>query len=84
MVEDFLGLAFADNQPFLAQFSDYQDYAVQGTIRNNPRLERSIALFNSLSQWLQCMILSRTNPEQRAQVMVKFINVAKVSTTDIC
>ncbi|XP_014674508.1 PREDICTED: ras guanyl-releasing protein 3-like [Priapulus caudatus] len=58
-------------------FSDYQDYAVQGTIRNNPRLERSIALFNSLSQWLQCMILSRTNPEQRAQVMVKFINVAK-------
>ena len=37
-----------------------------------------MALFNGLSQWIQCMVLSKTTPQQRATVIVKFANVAKV------
>ena len=61
------------------QFNDFKLYAVNGALTDNPRLERSIALFNGLSQWVQCMVLSKTTPQQRAHVIVKFINVAKVS-----
>jgi RAS guanyl-releasing protein 3 len=43
-----------------------------------PALERSIQLFNGLSQWRQCMILSKTTPKQRAEVIHKFIEVGKV------
>ena len=49
------------------------------SLKDNPKLERSIALFNGLSQWIQCMVLSKTTPQQRADVIVKFCNVAKVS-----
>lgn len=41
-------------------------------------MERSIQLFNGLSQWIQCMVLSKTTPKQRADVIHKFIEVAKV------
>jgi len=37
-----------------------------------------VALFNGLSQWIQCMVLSKTTPQQRAAVIVKFADVAKV------
>ena len=65
------------------QFGDFKQYAVQGALVDNPRLERSIALFNGLSQWIQCMVLSKTTPTQRAQIIVKFINVAKVSSSNM-
>lgn len=62
----------------LFQFTDFKNYAMSGSIKDNPKLERSIALFNGLSQWIQCMVLSKTTPQQRADVIVKFVNVAKV------
>ena len=62
------------------QFTDFKNYAMSGSIKDNPKLERSIALFNGLSQWIQCMVLSKTTPQQRADVIVKFVNVAKVNT----
>lgn len=64
----------------LFQFTDFKNYAMSGSIKDNPKLERSIALFNGLSQWIQCMVLSKTTPQQRADVIVKFVNVAKVKT----
>ncbi|XP_021373157.1 ras guanyl-releasing protein 3-like isoform X2 [Mizuhopecten yessoensis] len=58
-------------------FTDFKNYAVTASLKDNPKLERSIALFNGLSQWIQCMVLSKTTPQQRADVIVKFVNVAK-------
>ncbi len=62
------------------QFSDFKNYAVTASLKENEKLERSIALFNGLSQWVQCMVLSKTTPQQRADVIIKFVNVAKVRT----
>ncbi|XP_052275428.1 ras guanyl-releasing protein 3-like isoform X4 [Dreissena polymorpha] len=58
-------------------FTDFKNYAMTASLKDNPKLERSIALFNGLSQWIQCMVLSKTTPQQRADVIVKFCNVAK-------
>ncbi|XP_046564912.1 ras guanyl-releasing protein 3-like isoform X1 [Haliotis rubra] len=58
-------------------FSDFKNYAVTASLKENLKLERSIALFNGLSQWVQCMVLSKTTPQQRADVIIKFVNVAK-------
>ncbi|KAH7939026.1 hypothetical protein HPB52_005023 [Rhipicephalus sanguineus] len=58
-------------------FLDFKQYAEQGTLADNPRLERSISQFNGLSQWTQCMVLSRSTPQQRADVITKFVDVAK-------
>ncbi|XP_064601719.1 ras guanyl-releasing protein 3-like isoform X2 [Liolophura sinensis] len=58
-------------------FSDFKHYAIHASLKENPKLERSIALFNGLSQWIQCMVLSKTTPQQRADVIIKFVNVAK-------
>ncbi|KAI8486928.1 RAS guanyl releasing protein 1 (calcium and DAG-regulated) [Branchiostoma belcheri] len=38
-------------------FSDFRNYAIHGKLQDNPRLERSIMLFNGLSLWVQCMAL---------------------------
>ena len=64
--------------PFFCQFSDFRNYAIHGKLQDNPRLERSIMLFNGLSLWVQCMVLSKSTPQYRAQVITKFVNVAKV------
>ncbi|XP_070578559.1 ras guanyl-releasing protein 3-like isoform X1 [Ptychodera flava] len=58
-------------------FSDFKSYASYTQLKDNPKLERSIALFNGLSQWIQCMVLSRTTPKQRAEVVAKFVDVAR-------
>ncbi|XP_074643374.1 ras guanyl-releasing protein 3-like [Tubulanus polymorphus] len=58
-------------------FADFHNYAIQASLKDNPKLARSISLFNGLSQWVQCMVLSKTTPQERANVMVKFVNVAK-------
>ncbi|ELT99497.1 hypothetical protein CAPTEDRAFT_154022 [Capitella teleta] len=58
------------------RFEDFKHYATHASLKDNPRLERSVALFNGLSQWIQCMVLSKTTPQQRADVIVKFVNVA--------
>ena len=62
----------------MVQFQDYKQYAVTGSLNDNPRLERSVNLFNGLTQWVQCMVLSRSTPQQRAEVIVKLIDVTKV------
>lgn len=41
-------------------------------------LEGSVGLSNSVSRWVQVMVLSRPGPAQRAQVLDKFIHVAQV------
>lgn len=68
---------------FLYQFTDYQSYVIHGCLENNPTLERSIALFNGISKWVQLMVLSKPTPQQRAEVITKFINVAKVCKAHI-
>ncbi|XP_026165461.1 ras guanyl-releasing protein 3 isoform X1 [Mastacembelus armatus] len=58
-------------------FTDYQSYVIQGCLVDNPTLERSIALFNGVSQWVQLMVLSRLTPQIRAVVITKYIHVAQ-------
>ncbi|XP_077141858.1 RAS guanyl-releasing protein 4 isoform X2 [Ranitomeya variabilis] len=56
---------------------DYQSYTLQNSLREIPRLERSVNLCNSISQWVQLMILNRPTPQQRAEVFTKFIQVTQ-------
>ncbi|KAI4568032.1 hypothetical protein MJT46_007830 [Ovis ammon polii x Ovis aries] len=56
-------------------FSDYQNYLVNSCVKENPTMERSIALCNGISQWVQLMVLSRPTPQLRAEVFIKFIQV---------
>ncbi|KAM6997657.1 ras guanyl-releasing protein 3 isoform 2-T2 [Tautogolabrus adspersus] len=58
-------------------FTDYQSYVIHGCLVENPTLERSIALFNGVSQWVQLMVLSKLTPQTRADVITKFIHVAQ-------
>ncbi|UYV65666.1 RASGRP1 [Cordylochernes scorpioides] len=43
-------------------FDDFRSYAQTSSLRDNPKLERSIALFNGLTQWVQATVLARTSP----------------------
>ncbi|XP_003252709.1 RAS guanyl-releasing protein 4 isoform X4 [Nomascus leucogenys] len=56
---------------------DLRSYVLQGSVRGCPALEGSVALSNSVSRWVQVMVLSRPGPLQRAQVLDKFIHVAQ-------
>ncbi|XP_061820599.1 ras guanyl-releasing protein 3 isoform X1 [Nerophis lumbriciformis] len=58
-------------------FPDYKSYVVHGCLVDNPTLERSIALFNGVSQWVQLMVLSKLTPPTRAEVITKYIHVAQ-------
>ncbi|XP_062945292.1 RAS guanyl-releasing protein 1 isoform X2 [Cynocephalus volans] len=58
-------------------FTDYQNYLVNSCVKENPTMERSIALCNGISQWVQLMVLSRPTPQLRAEVFIKFIQVAQ-------
>ncbi|XP_076359587.1 uncharacterized protein LOC143251995 isoform X3 [Tachypleus tridentatus] len=58
-------------------FMDIKTSAVKGTLQDNPKLERAISLCNDISKWIQCMVLSKSLPQQRADVIVKFVAVAK-------
>ncbi|XP_016125420.1 ras guanyl-releasing protein 3-like [Sinocyclocheilus grahami] len=61
----------------LSTFTDYQSYVIHGCLVDNPTLERSIALFNGISQWVQLMVLSKLTPQHRAEVINKYIHVAQ-------
>lgn len=52
---------------------------IHGCLVDNLTLERSIALFNGVSQWVQLMVLSKLTPQTRAEVITKYIHVAQVS-----
>ncbi|XP_061140658.1 ras guanyl-releasing protein 3 isoform X2 [Syngnathus typhle] len=58
-------------------FPDYKSYVIHGCLVDNPTLERSIALFNGVSQWVQLMVLSKLTPLTRAEVITKYIRVAQ-------
>ncbi|XP_038600397.1 ras guanyl-releasing protein 3 isoform X1 [Tachyglossus aculeatus] len=71
-------LTFLEHKSFRRiSFTDYQSYVIHGCLEDNPTLERSIALFNGISKWVQLMVLSKPTPHQRAEVITKFINVAQ-------
>nr|XP_020642888.1 RAS guanyl-releasing protein 4 [Pogona vitticeps] len=56
-------------------YLDFRNYVLRGAVQGSPALERAIALCNSISQWVQVMILNRPTPQQRAEVFTKFIRV---------
>uniref|UniRef100_A0A8D3DV95 RAS guanyl-releasing protein 2 n=1 Tax=Scophthalmus maximus TaxID=52904 RepID=A0A8D3DV95_SCOMX len=60
-------------------FQDYHSFVMHGCTVDNPILERFITLFNSVSQWIQLMVLSKPTAPQRAAVISHFIRVAQVS-----
>ncbi|XP_061480739.1 ras guanyl-releasing protein 3 isoform X2 [Rhineura floridana] len=71
-------LTFLEHKSFRRiSFTNYQSYVIHGCLENNPTLERSITLFNGISKWVQLMVLSKPTPQQRAEVITKFINVAQ-------
>uniref|UniRef100_A0A8D0H7Q3 RAS guanyl releasing protein 2 n=1 Tax=Sphenodon punctatus TaxID=8508 RepID=A0A8D0H7Q3_SPHPU len=59
-------------------FQDYHSFVMHGCTVDNPILERFITLFNSVSQWVQLMVLSKPTAQQRAQVITRFVMVAQV------
>ncbi|KAL0187677.1 hypothetical protein M9458_014776, partial [Cirrhinus mrigala] len=56
---------------------DYHSFVMHGCTVDNPILERFITLFNSVSQWIQLMVLSKPTAPQRAAVIAHFITVAQ-------
>uniref|UniRef100_A0A8D0AGB3 RAS guanyl releasing protein 2 n=1 Tax=Sander lucioperca TaxID=283035 RepID=A0A8D0AGB3_SANLU len=58
-------------------FQDYHSFVMHGCTVDNPILERFITLFNSVSQWIQLMVLSKPTAPQRAAVISHFIRVAQ-------
>ncbi|XP_029468662.1 RAS guanyl-releasing protein 2 isoform X2 [Rhinatrema bivittatum] len=58
-------------------FQDYHSFVMHGCTVDNPILERFITLFNSVSQWIQLMVLSKPTAQQRAQVITQFVKVAQ-------
>ncbi|XP_076835573.1 RAS guanyl-releasing protein 2 isoform X2 [Brachyhypopomus gauderio] len=58
-------------------FQDYHSFVMHGCTVDNPILERFITLFNSVSQWIQIMVLSKPTAQQRATVITDFIKVAQ-------
>ncbi|RVE57119.1 hypothetical protein OJAV_G00213170 [Oryzias javanicus] len=58
-------------------FLDFQNYMQSCCMKDIPVLERSIALCNGISQWVQLMVLSRPTAQLRAEVFTKFIHVAQ-------
>ncbi|XP_058052210.1 RAS guanyl-releasing protein 4 isoform X2 [Ahaetulla prasina] len=58
-------------------YLDFQNYVLRGSVHGISALERAITLFNSISQWVQVMILKRPTAQQRAEVFTKFIHVTQ-------
>lgn len=78
------GAAIGEGEPWVLkplrpQFQDYHSFVTHGCTVDNPVLERFISLFNSVSQWVQLMILSKPTAPQRAVVITHFVHVAEVS-----
>ncbi|XP_076875083.1 RAS guanyl-releasing protein 2-like [Brachyhypopomus gauderio] len=58
-------------------FQDYHSFVMHGCTVDNPILERFISLFNSVSRWIQLMVLTKPTPQQRAAVLTHFVCVAQ-------
>uniref|UniRef100_A0A0N5AX18 Phorbol-ester/DAG-type domain-containing protein n=1 Tax=Syphacia muris TaxID=451379 RepID=A0A0N5AX18_9BILA len=57
--------------------SELKTYCNEGKLTHTPVLERSIAIFNSLSNWVQYMILSKPTAIERSHIIAKFVDVGK-------
>ncbi|GMR59674.1 hypothetical protein PMAYCL1PPCAC_29869 [Pristionchus mayeri] len=57
--------------------AELKKYVREGKLREAPVLERSITIFNNLSNWVQCMVLSKPTPNERAEIVTKFVKVGK-------
>uniref|UniRef100_H2YQA9 RAS guanyl releasing protein 3 n=1 Tax=Ciona savignyi TaxID=51511 RepID=H2YQA9_CIOSA len=57
--------------------TDFHNYAVHGAIKENPKLERAVVLFNNITHWVQYMVLGHHKPQERAVAFAKFVEVAK-------
>ncbi|PAV59833.1 hypothetical protein WR25_09956 [Diploscapter pachys] len=57
--------------------AELKRYVKDGNLKDTPVLERSISVFNNLSNWVQCMILSKPTPKERADIITKFVKVGK-------
>ncbi|XP_033700703.1 RAS guanyl-releasing protein 4 isoform X5 [Tursiops truncatus] len=75
LAEHLTYLEFRSFQAITPQ--DLRGYVLQGSVRGCPALEGSVGLSNSVSRWVQVMVLSRPGPAQRGQVLDKFIHVAQ-------
>uniref|UniRef100_A0A158Q7C6 Phorbol-ester/DAG-type domain-containing protein n=1 Tax=Elaeophora elaphi TaxID=1147741 RepID=A0A158Q7C6_9BILA len=62
---------------FRIPISELKQYCIDGNLSRTPVLERSISIFNSLSNWVQCMILNKGTPVERAEMITKFTHVAR-------
>lgn len=47
--------------------------------KDTPRLEEAVAFHNGVTQWTICNIMKEFTPGKRADVIVKFIDVAQVN-----
>uniref|UniRef100_A0A1I8HEX7 Ras guanyl-releasing protein 3 n=1 Tax=Macrostomum lignano TaxID=282301 RepID=A0A1I8HEX7_9PLAT len=56
---------------------DLKAYTSGESLRGSPTLERCVLLFNGLCQWVQCMVLSKSTPAERARVVAKFLEVSE-------
>uniref|UniRef100_A0A8D0GFG4 RAS guanyl releasing protein 4 n=2 Tax=Sphenodon punctatus TaxID=8508 RepID=A0A8D0GFG4_SPHPU len=54
-----------------------RSYVLRGSVRGSLALEHSVTLCNSISQWVQVMILNRPTAQQRAEVFAKFLHVTQ-------
>ncbi|XP_069008163.1 RAS guanyl-releasing protein 1-like [Embiotoca jacksoni] len=71
-------LTFLEYKSFCRiSFVDYQNYIRSCCMKDIPVMERSIALCNGISQWVQLMVLSRPTAQLRAEVFTKFLHVAQ-------
>uniref|UniRef100_A0A9J8CK44 RAS guanyl releasing protein 2 n=2 Tax=Cyprinus carpio TaxID=7962 RepID=A0A9J8CK44_CYPCA len=68
---------FPLHKSFFIVFQDYHSFVMHGCTVDNPILERFITLFNSVSQWIQLMVLSKPTAPQRAAVIAHFLQVAQ-------
>uniref|UniRef100_A0A0N4ZS15 Phorbol-ester/DAG-type domain-containing protein n=1 Tax=Parastrongyloides trichosuri TaxID=131310 RepID=A0A0N4ZS15_PARTI len=57
--------------------NDLKNYVKTGKIDNTEKLQRSVALFNNISNWVQWMILSKNTAKGRAEMIEKVMEIAK-------
>lgn len=62
---------------FRIPITELKQYCIDGNLSRAPILERSISIFNSLSNWVQCMILNKRTAIERAEMITKFVRVGK-------
>uniref|UniRef100_A0A0N5C6P6 Ras-GEF domain-containing protein n=1 Tax=Strongyloides papillosus TaxID=174720 RepID=A0A0N5C6P6_STREA len=56
---------------------DLKNYVKTGKIDDIEKLQKSIALFNNISNWIQWMILSKNTAKSRAETIGKVTEIAK-------